>query len=139
MSCFWISLLSSLTIDDIKKIDKSIKKKPNAKEFCILLKKNNKICKNVKINEKDLTNQFLKEIFNWIKDYDCTTYNSGTLVGTSDPFLILLCELLEVKIIHNYKGNLGKYKFNTTINYINIKKIIKTLKYGSNTGHFYKI
>ena len=74
----------------------------NRTELCLLLKKKNKFTRNVLCNGEEITEKQMKENFEHVKDYDISTMNNGYFCSTFDPFLFLISELYEVKIINNY-------------------------------------
>ena len=125
MSCFWDGLIRKLDKDDFTLL--KLDKKPNAQEFAIHLKKQNKICTSVQWNAEQLTNQFLKESYQAIEEYNPSKVNQGYDCSTCDPFLILLCEVLNISITHEYNRN--------TIIYSSTKSR-KIIKCSSNTSHF---
>ena len=137
MSCFWNSIINAVKLEEFKILDSNLIRKPNPKELAILLKKHSKICSNIQVNGDNISKKCLKELFSWIKEFNVNTVNSGTLVGTLDPFLTLICELLNVNIVHSYAGSLGSYKFNAKISYTNKNKTNRTLNFGSSASHFY--
>lgn len=125
MSCFWDGLLRRLDGNDLEIL--KLDKKPSAQQFAIHLKKLNKLCNNVVWNEQKLSTQFLYECRNAINEYDPNTVNKGYFCSTCDPFLILLCDLLNISLVHNYNGNIVKY---------DVKSPRKTFNCSSNTRHF---
>ena len=68
----------------------------------IYLKENNKFTHNVRWNGEVLTKKQLEENFQHVKDYDVKTINNGYLCSTFDPFLLLISEIYNVKVINNY-------------------------------------
>jgi hypothetical protein len=131
MTCFWDGLIASLTNDDFKNVLK-INKRPRANEFATLLKKHALVTNDVTWMNKKLKHQEKKENLQRIKELDINKIRQGYDCSACDPFLLLISQLFNVNIIHNYNGVTIKY------NYIkpNIK-LKKTLKYGSNRGHFW--
>ena len=65
MTCFWDGLLRNLNQEDFNLLNSN--KNINNKDFILLLKKNNKICENVKWQEENLNEQLLKENYEMIK------------------------------------------------------------------------
>jgi len=115
MSCFWDSLFRNLIQkksfflinhysnkeyhDLYRYYDKDIK---NVLDLSLYLKENNKFTHNVRWNGEVLTKKQLEENFQHVKDYDVKTINNGYLCSTFDPFLLLISEIYNVKIINNY-------------------------------------
>uniref|UniRef100_A0A6C0C8Q9 Uncharacterized protein n=1 Tax=viral metagenome TaxID=1070528 RepID=A0A6C0C8Q9_9ZZZZ len=126
MTCFWDGIYRKLTDEDMKLINSN--KKINIKEFINLLKKNNKICSKVKWQSEYLSDKLLKENFKMIQEYNINNINNGYLCSCCDPFIILICEIFNLNINHNYN--------NVNI-YYTIKNNRKTLNYKSNKSHFF--
>ena len=123
MACFWQGILSSLSIED--KIKLSITNN-NIPKFIKALKNLN--TKNIDVlwQNQYLSKKQLAENYEHVKNYNESNYNKGYLCGTCDPFLILLCHILEINIKHMYLGNEIKYS----------KKSKKSYIFGSNKSHF---
>ena len=115
MTCFWDALRDKLNI------------KKNNKEFISHLKGCNKKDNSILWNDVKLTQKQLEENFEHIKDFNEKNINNGYDCSTCDPFLILICELYNTEILHDYNG----YK----IMYTKIKNN-KTIKCRSNRHHF---
>ena len=115
MTCFWDALRSKLNI-----------KKKN-KDFIGYLKECNKKETSVLWNNSKLIKKQFEENFEHIKNFDINSINNGYDCSICDPFLILICDIYNVNIIHNYNGY--------TMKYIKGDKC-KNLKFKSNTGHF---
>jgi len=127
MTCFWTSIIKTLDKDDLIKLN--LDKNPNVNKFIETLKNLNTKDIGVRWNDMILTDKEKEENFEHINDYDEKSSKSGYLCGTCDPFLILLCEILEINIKHTF--------LNTIIHYKGIGD--KTYKFGNNRGHFYNI
>lgn len=125
MTCFWDGIISSLDINDYKKI--GIDKKPSPRDFVINLKKHNIKTSNVLWCNNKITDKQLGENYEAINNYDIKTINKGYFCSTFDPFLFLISEIFKLNIQHCYLKN--------TINYKNINNI-KNIKYKSNKNHF---
>ena len=130
MSCFWNGILHQLRIHFSEFLKKEEIK--NIKELIIFLQSKNTKNINVKWNNiPSFTEKQLEENYIHIKEYNIKSVYNGYLCSTCDPFLILISEILNVDIIHNYCGSI--------INYINInnnKKKNKILRFHSNRSHF---
>jgi len=126
MTCFWDGIIRDLTQEDLQLLnsDKNI----NNKDFILLLKKNNKICNNVKWQEENLNEQLLKENYEMVKNFNENNINQGYDCSSCDPIMILLSELFNITIHHNFNGNNIKYT------HMESRKIIN---YKSNRSHFY--
>lgn len=94
--------------------------------FVTILKTLNKKT-NILINNKKLSSKEQIENIERIKSID--NINAGYFCSSSDPILILVCDLYKVNIIHDFNG--------TIINYTNKKKSNIMLKVFSNSHHFY--
>ena len=126
MTCFWDGILRKLSrnehklLGDFKPVDK--------RAFIQLLKAKAKPMRNVWWQGAKLEEKFMKEAVDDIKSYKINLINHGHLTSTCDPFLLLICELCQVTIIHSY--------LNHKIEYKNIKNSTRTIQFSSNRGHF---
>lgn len=127
MTCFWTSIIKTLDADDLTKL--GLNKKPNVNQLIETLKNVNKKDISVHWNDIPLTDKQKEENFDHIKDYDSKSSRNGYLCGVCDPFLILLCEILEINIKHTFLNNTIHYKSGGE----------KTYKFGNNRRHFYNI
>jgi len=125
MTCFWDGLLRNLNQDDFNLLN--LNKNINNKDFISLLKKNNKICENVKWQEENLNEQLLKENYEMIKDFNENNINQGYDCSSCEPFMILISELFKINIHHNFNGNIIKYIHTEPR---------KTVNYKSTQSHF---
>ena len=57
-----------------------------------------------------ITSKSMNENREHILSFDSTTINRGYDCSTCDPFLLLISELFEVDISHDYNGNIISYK-----------------------------
>ena len=135
MTCFWDGILNALEPEDFKIFSKTygrftIYTKPKSKEFINILKINNTKTKSIKWQDKILSENELNENFEHIKNFNENLINNGYYCSICDPFLCLICELLNVNIIHKYLSTTIKYTKN------NVKK---TLHFCSNKNHFWKV
>jgi hypothetical protein len=126
MTCFWDGILRNINQDDFNLLN--INKNNNNKDFILLLKKNNKLCKNVQWQSENINEQLLKENYEMIKNFNDNNINQGYDCSSCDPFIILLSELFKINIHHNFNGVLIKYTHNNPR---------KTIYFKSNKSHFY--
>ena len=127
MSCFWDSLVQSISQEDKTVFfDNNL----NLTHFVTILKNNNILTHNIIWNNQTLTEQLLKENKEAIDTYDINTIYNGYYCSTCDPFLLLLSEFLLIEIQHNYNNNLMIYK--------NTKKNRYIIKIQSNNDHCWK-
>lgn len=126
MTCFWDALRAKL----------HIKKKMNNSQFIDYLKESNKKQTAVLWNNSKLSKKQFEENYEHIRGFDKNTIRNGYDCSICDPFLILICDIYNVNIIHNYNGHKMIYTNckneckNTGTNNCN------TLSFKSNTGHF---
>jgi hypothetical protein len=107
MSCFWDSLVQSISQEDKTVFfDNNL----NLKHFVTILKNNNILTHNIIWNNQILTDQHLKENKEAVDTYDINNIYNGYYCSTCDPFLLLLSEFLLIEIQHNYNNNLMIYK-----------------------------
>ena len=125
MTCFWDGIFKSLNNDDFKLIGE---KKTNIRNFINILKIKNTQMNDVLWQKTKLKKQEIKEHMEAIKDYNIRKIHGGHLTSSCDSFLLLVCQLFQVKIIHRYMKH--------TIIYQNLKKERKTLSYSSSNSHF---
>ena len=127
MSCFWDSLIQSISNEDrITFFNNNL----NPIDFAKTLKQKNTLTLNVTWNTENLTTQFLDENKQAIDSYDTNTIYNGYYCSTCEPFLFLICELLNIEIQHNYNNNLMIYKHIKNNRYI--------IKINSDNGHCWK-
>ena len=128
MSCFWDSLLKSISEDDKNKSFNTILNAPlNPHNLVVILKEVNKMTENVLWNNEELTEQQMKENKTAVDEYNKDMTTAGYYCSTFDPFLFLLVEYLEIEINHNYNGNMIIYKHKKNNRYI--------IKINSDSGH----
>lgn len=125
MTCFWNGIFKSLSSDDFKFIGE---KKTNICDLIKLLKIKNTEMNDVLWQKTKLKKQEIKEHMEAIKDYKINKIHGGHLTSSCDSFLILVCQIFQVKIIHRYMKNI--------IIYQNSKKERKTLNFSSSKSHF---
>ena len=127
MTCFWNAIISSLTKEDKNIL--GIQNKLYPKIIVEILKNKNDYTPDVLWNNEEIRKQQQKENIEHIKDLDVNGIGRGYLCSTCDPFLILLSQLLEVTVKHNYNG--------VTIIYKNKKNERRIINYSSDKGHFW--
>ena len=125
MTCFWDGIMKSLTQSDFNFIKE---KKTDNIDFIKMLKKRCQLTTNVLWQGKPLREQEITEHIKAITEYDINEISNGHLTSVCDSFLLLICELFKVNIIHRY--------MNIEIKYTNKKQSRKTIHYSSNNGHF---
>lgn len=125
MTCFWDGIMKSLNQSDFNFIKE---KKINNLELIKMLKKRVKMMKNVLWQGESLREQEINEHIEAIKEYKINGIPNGHLTSVCDSFLLLICELFKVNIIHRY--------MNIEIKYTNKEQSRKTIHYSSNNGHF---
>ena len=130
MSCFWNGILQQLTAGDLKLLELSQK---TPQQLVQALKKKVQKTPNVRWNGNPLSEKELDENLEHIRSYNVRTINHGYWCSTCEPFLLLLAELLKVHIHHNYCRAAIHYTFVGDV----INDNIRTLKFGSNRGHFW--
>jgi hypothetical protein len=124
--CFWVGLLNKLSNDDFQYAFNQ--NKPNIDSFINLLIDNNKYTKNIKWQNQSLSNNELKENYQHIHDFNKNTINKGYYCSSCDPFLLLITQLFNIELIHQYCGNSIIYTSNNPR---------KKLNYFANSHHFW--
>tara|TARA_Y100000996_G_scaffold406439_1_gene382788 strand:+ start:1789 stop:2172 length:384 start_codon:yes stop_codon:yes gene_type:complete len=127
MSCFWDTLLSRIKKDDIQSILSLHNHTP--KDFANTLKSKNISTDNILWMGEEVTQQMKEENIEHVKEYDSSTIPSGYLCSTCDPFLLLITELFQIKIIHHYNK--------TIINYQHKENNKYTITIHNNKGHMW--
>lgn len=123
MTCFWTGIISSLTDSEIKQYGLS----RSPRDFIIKLQALNSPTENALWCGMGLSNQQLEENVLHVKNYNVDAINGGYDCSTCDPFLLLVCELFNLTIEHNYNGTMIKYSHITPK---------RTVRYHSNSSHF---
>jgi hypothetical protein len=137
MACFWNGILQQLTTVDLKVL--GIQNK-NPQSLVQAFKQKAKKTNSVRWNGDKLSNKQLDENLQHIQTYNIKTIGNGYLCSSCEPFLLLLSELLQVHIHHNYLHTSIKYTITdyddniTTDDNITAARI---MKFGSNRGHFW--
>lgn len=139
MTCFWDGILSKIAVDDI---DECL-----GLSFCYIsiqkdefIKLIQKVMAKVKIediqkrvawNGEKMSTKIIEEHKIWIKDYNVTKIYQGHDCSICDPFLVSICYMFKVDIIHRYNNNIIKYK--------NLIRTRRTIDFSSDTGHFWAL
>jgi hypothetical protein len=135
MACFWNGTLAALNKDHIiLALQYKNNRKPSPSEFVALLQKHVIKTTDVLWNGQILKDQLLIENLNWIKTLNINLINNGHDCSICNPFLLLICQLFKINIIHDYNGTIVNYTHRTLEN-----GNIFVLRFKSNKGHFWKI
>lgn len=127
MTCFWKGIIDGLY--HTNNITSNIlTTRPTPNNFVSFLKDKNKLENNVLVQDIKLTRKELEENFTHIKDFNNESINHGYDCSTSDPFLILICDLFSINILHDYCGYKILYKNNDSK---------YTIHLSSNRGHLH--
>ena len=127
MTCFWDGIMQSL--DDNEKSLLGLDNKNSIYSLIDSLKQKNRETNNVLWQNSKFRKSQIIENMEHIRLYDKNTASNGYWCSSCDPFLILICEILEKEIIHDYLGNRVIYK--------NTKNSKGEINYKSNKGHFW--
>lgn len=147
MTCFWDGIAQSITLQEVNTyltMSTEYLSMPHIKVLVMLVKLKIKDVSPRDIhscvgwsndpvsnaNDKILSVQTISESITWICDYDENNISQGHDCSSCDPFLIAICYLFEVNIIHSNNGTKIYYTF---------KRPRKTLNFASNTGHFWAV
>ena len=129
-NCFWDAILSKITPEMIKeRFGTDFDTKYRIRDFINLLKEKSIKTVNVGWNGNKLTDKEMEENLLWISEYNILDVVDGHNCSICDPFLLLVCELFNVNIHHNYNG--------TLIKYTNTNSGSKTIYFNSNPTHFW--
>lgn len=130
MSCFWdglIEVLESKRISQLCEDDKKI----NPTRFVLLLKTHVVKTHDVLWQGKELSEKELEENLEGIREINSNKVNHGYFCSSCDPYLLLVCQLFQVNITHNFNGVTIKYQYKSSDNFV------PTLFVNSNTTHFW--
>ena len=125
MTCYWDSIISSLTKEDYALI--GFNNIPRREIFIEKLKEKNNLI-NALWQGKSLTKKEQEEHMEAIKCYNIKGIYNGHLTSICDSFLLLICDLMKLSIQHKF--------LNTKINYSCLETPRKTIYFKSNRGHF---
>lgn len=128
MTCFWNGILHSLSTNEYQLVKSEYISINDPIKLVTLLKTNNQLTSNIKVNDKPLSNQELTENYNAITEYNVSNINDGYFCSTSDPFLCLISQIFLVNINHKFNEH--------DIKYVNDKSN-KIVFYQSNDNHFW--
>lgn len=118
MTCVWDGLI------------KKLKLKTTPASLMTKIQFGNRITKNITVNGVELTDKQKEENYQWIKALSHKSINRGFgyLCSVSDPLLILVAELFNVTIVHQYCSCRIIYTNRTAKKVIHVK---------SNSEHFW--
>lgn len=137
MTCFWDSLRNALNTEDYDYAGITASEEPkDSRQLAALMLSLNRPCNHVSVNGTFPTKQQKNEFFKWIKDYNVQKIGDGHWTSTSDPFLILVCQVFKVAVKHFYKGSVKGYSFDTVTIYSHVK-YRRVLEFGADAGHFF--
>jgi hypothetical protein len=110
MTCFWDGLLLRISANKInERFGTNFYGRVDKREFILLLQKHAKYTVDVLWNENEFSQKALEENLEWVKNYNVNGIQQGHYCGSSDPFLILICQLFCMDIYHNYNEAFIKY------------------------------
>ena len=98
MTCFWDGLRQGLNLHI------------SNDEFIGSLQKKNKKDINILWNNEELRKQQLQENYEHINNFNKNNIYNGYDCSICDPFIILICEIYDVNISHNFNGFIMNYK-----------------------------
>ena len=103
MTCVWDSLIRGIREDEVTR--RVIGKYAGPREFVCLLKKANCITTGVRWQAEELSEKQLEENFEWVRDYDVGGIANGHLTSAADPFILLICHVLQVEVSMSINGS----------------------------------
>lgn len=127
MTCVWDALRAKIRSDDLRNILGV--QHSSAHNLVAALKNKNISTRGVRWQGTELKGQELEENMKWIEAHDIRTISSGYDCSTADPYLILVCFLLKIKIVHSYMNHQIVYEPPGPPRY--------TLHFQNNRGHFW--
>ena len=128
--CFWNGILSKLNDEDFKFANFYFNKTKDSRVIFFIeqLKSKNTKTNRIQWQNTLLSKKELDENFEHVQNFNIKSINKGYDCSSCDPFLLLITEIFQIEIIHQYCGNIITYKSD------NPRK--KVLFY-SNRGHFW--
>lgn len=127
MTCVWDALRTKIKNDDLYKI---LGMQTNsARELVQCLKSKNRATVGVKWQGISLKQKEMEENMKWIENHNVNSISNGYDCSTCDPYIILVCYLLNVKITHKYINNHIIYEPPGHVRY--------ELHFENNMGHFW--
>lgn len=129
MSCFWDAVLGSLNEEEREKLE--IKMNATNEELVRNLKQHSYVLNeaNVVWQGEKLRPQLCRELKMWVDNYNVNGINNGHDTSSCDPFLVLLCHMLNWRIDFKYiHANICFESSNTK----------RTVKFGANSHHFFR-
>ena len=127
MTCVWDALKSKIRADDLNRVLGV--PAPSARQFVLGLKSKNRATVGVKWQGKELTRREMEENMKWIEAHDVNTIGNGYDCSCADPYIMLVCHLFNIRIIHQY--------LNTPIVYDPPGASRYELHFSNNHGHFW--
>ena len=132
MSCFWEGIIKTLNENEKSKLSLANGASKIELVKCLKRKSYHLTDANVLWQGEKLKKQLCNELKMWVDNYNEQNINNGHDTSSCDPFLVLLCELLDWNITFMYTGS--KISFE---NGNSGKK--RLVKFGANTHHFFKM
>ena len=133
MTCFWDGIMSKIPLADMNKYLGGVK---NVQDLINLLKARcvMSLINDVEWNGQPLSPKMIAETKEWVANYNAAAIGGGHDCSVCDPFLILICHIFRVNIIHDYNG----HKINYVIASTSANSAARsTISFGSNSGHFW--
>jgi hypothetical protein len=103
MTCVWDALIRGIHKDEVTR--RAIGNYAGPRELVCLLKKANCKTTGVRWQAEELSERQLEENFEWVRDYDAGGITNGHLTSTADPFVLLICYLLQVEVSMSINGS----------------------------------
>ena len=130
MSCFWQAVTRKIAA--LKNHDPST--------VIRALQSVNCLTKDVRWDQEVLSAKLLEENFEWVKEYNPLQYSNGHDTSICDPFLLLICQVYCVNLVHvytgpNFEGGRQRGQVKTTHKYEH-PKATSTVHFQSSVGHF---
>lgn len=127
MTCVWNALLQKIQTNDLKTLLGVTNHTPH--ELVKALKAKNCATVGVKWQGTELTRQQISENMKHVEVHDIGSIGNGYDCSACDAYMILVCYILKVRILHQY--------LNTQIVYDPPGPSRYTLSFANNAGHFW--
>ena len=128
MTCFWTGVVSVLTHEDL-----SLLGNPCTSDLPAFIRRLQEIAPTAEFNiswqSVNLTEKEIQEQKEAIRDYNISNIGQGHWTSSCDPFLCLLSDVMQVKIVFRYMNNMIVFSTKTPTPR-------KTLQFAASNSHF---
>lgn len=127
MTCVWDALRTKIRSDDLRTILGL--QAPTPRDLVMALKSRNIATVGVRWQGKSITTTEMTENMKAIECHDINSISNGYDMSVCDPYLLLVCFLFKIRIVHQYLGTKIVYEPPVPPRY--------ELQFANNQGHFW--